>query len=106
MRPRRCEHEVRLFELTLLLDQNRSRGSWPAGIESLRSYARATLTTIKRTSHKLHQTIVVNVSCRCNNQVAVRKLARVEANSDLVIERRNRFPRALDGTAERLIGKV
>src|SRR6185369_16187528 len=73
--PRRRNDEMRLFELTLLFDQNRRCRSWLAGLESQRSYPGATFTTIKGRPNELDETCVLNVSGRGDDEMVVIELA-------------------------------
>src|ERR1051325_12245968 len=95
-----------LFEFVLLLDQDRSRGSRSAGFECLRPNTGATFTTVKSHAHQFYQTTVINVPCRRNDEIAVRELARMEADGGFVIESRHCFPRAFDRAAKRLIREI
>jgi hypothetical protein len=70
------------------------------------SRAGAAFTTIKRYRNQFNQTSVVDVSRRSHDEVAVGKLARMKTNGCLVIERRDRLPRAFDGSSKRMIGEI
>ena len=48
----------------------------------------------------------MDVSCGCDDEVIVGKLARVKADGDFVVETGYGFPRAFDWTPERLIGEI
>src|ERR1044071_10485421 len=96
MWPWRREHEMRLFELALLFDQNRSCGTRSARLKCLRSHRRATLTTVKRRANQFKQSLMIHVSGRGDDEIVVRKLARVKTDSGFVIESRNGFPRTFD----------
>src|SRR5215213_6701316 len=89
VRPGRCDHKVRLFEFTFLFDQDRCGWSRLTGIDSLRPQSGATLATIKRTSNQIDQTRVIHVSGRGDDEIGIRKLARVKADGDLVVKGRN-----------------
>jgi hypothetical protein len=106
MWPRRRNDKVRLFELTLLFDQNGCCRSWLAGLESLWPHAGAAFTTIKRSPNELDETCMLNVPGRGDDEIVVIELARVKTNGRFVIESRNGFPCAFDWPAERLIRKV
>jgi len=106
MWPRRRKHEMRLFELTLLFDQNRSCRTRFARLQCLRSHGRAAFTTVKRSADEFQQTLVIDVSGRCYDEIAVRKLTSVKTNSSFVIESRNGFSRTFDRATEWLIRKV
>src|SRR5688572_9963379 len=53
--PRRCEHEMSLFEFTLLLDQDRSCGTRTAMVNCMRPCAGTAFTTIKRGRDEFNQ---------------------------------------------------
>lgn len=97
---------MRLFELALLFYQNRRGRARFAVFKCLRTYCRTTFTTIEGSANQLDQTLVIDISCRGDDQVIVIKLARVITDSRFVIESRYGFPRAFDRAAERLIGEV
>src|ERR1700752_5430733 len=100
MWPRRGEHEMRLFELAFLFDQNRSCRTRFAWRNRLWPHGGATFTTVKRGANQLKQTLMIDVSGRGYDEIAVGKLACMKADGGFVIESRNCFPRAFDWTAE------
>src|ERR1700741_1643124 len=106
MRPWRCKHEMRLLEFAFLFDQYRSCGTWLAGLNRLWPNRGAAFTTIKRSADQFKQTLVIDVSCRSYDEIAVRKLAGVEPNGCFVIESRNSFPRPFDRAAEWLVREI
>src|SRR5262245_36032921 len=106
MWPGRRNDEVRLFELTLLFDQNRRCWSRLAVVECLWPHGGATFTTIKRCPDKLDETCVLDIPRRRDDEIVVMEFARMKADGRFVIESRNGFPCAFDWPAERLIGEI
>ena len=53
---------MRLFQLTLLLDQDGRRRTRPAAIKWMRPYCCATLAAVESPADQLEQTIVVDVT--------------------------------------------
>src|SRR6185295_10761428 len=100
MWPWRREHEMRLFEFAFLFDQNGRRRARSARLNCLRPHSCATFTTVKGSADQLEQSCVIDVSGRRYDEIAVGKLARVEADGRFVVESRNSFSRAFDWTAE------
>src|SRR5689334_17288284 len=95
-----------LFELTLLFDQDRRCRTRAATIDRTRSRGCATLAAVERSAHELDQTIMIDVSRRSDDEVAVRELLRVKSDRGFVIKSRNGFARAFDRAPERLVRKV
>ena len=106
MWPRCRNDEVCLFELALLFDQYRRRWSRFAVLECLRSHGAAAFTTVERFTDEFDQTLVIDISRGCDNEIVVVELARVKTDGSFVIERRNSFPRAFDRATERLIREI
>src|SRR5258705_1762414 len=96
-----------LLELTFLFYQD--RGSRPRRAVNCRfNYSRsyASLTTIKRCSNQFQETRMFHIPCGGHDKVIVRELACMKRHSGLVIERRNRFPRAFYRAPQRMIREI
>src|SRR5262249_25948969 len=66
----------------------------------------ATLTTVKGSRDEFKQTIVVDVSRGCDDEIAVRELAGMKSDGCLVIEGGNCFACPFDWPSKRVIRKV
>jgi len=89
-----------------MLDEDRRRRSRSAGINCLRSNSGATFATIKSNADEFDQTIVIDVSSRSYDEIAVGKLAGMKPDRGFVIESRHCFARAFNRAAERLIREI
>src|SRR5688500_20281315 len=77
---------MRLLEFTLLFDQDWRGGTWPRAVEWIGPNTGPALASVKCGAYELNQTSMVDIAGCRDNQIVVRKLARVKCERQLVMK--------------------